>query len=58
MMNYFPIPEARLQQIEWDGEMDESLRVLKVVIQMGWPEHKSDLPNIVSPYFNMRHDSF
>ena len=28
--------------------------MLKAVIQKGWPEHKSDVPSIISPYFNMR----
>ena len=28
--------------------------MLKAVIQKGWPEHKSNVPSIISPYFNMR----
>ena len=35
-------------------EMDESLQVFKAVIQRGWPEEKSTLPVVISPYFNMR----
>ena len=54
MMKYLPISEARLQQIQRETNMDESLQVLKAVIQRGWPEHKSALPDIISPYFNMR----
>ena len=53
MMKYLPISEARLQQIQRETNMDESLQVLKAVIQHGWPEHKSALPDIISPYFNM-----
>lgn len=34
--------------------MDKSLQVLKAMIKKGWPEHKSNLPSIISPYFNMR----
>ena len=54
MMKYLPISEARLQQIQRETNMDESLQVLKAVIQRGWPGHKSALPDIISPYFNMR----
>ena len=35
-------------------EADESLQVLKAVIQKGWLEHKSNLPSIIYTYFNMR----
>lgn len=28
--------------------------MLKAVTQGGWPEHKSDVPSIISPYFDMR----
>ena len=54
MMNYLPISEARLLQIQRETENDESLQALKAVIQQGWPEDKSALPPVVSPYFNMR----
>lgn len=32
--------------------------MLKVVIRKGWPEHNSDLPNVISPYFNIRDEMF
>ena len=54
MMNYLPISEARLLQIQRETEKDESLQALKAVIQQGWHEDKSALPPVVSPYFNMR----
>ena len=54
MMKYLPVSEERLLLIQQDTEADGSLQVLKVVIQKGWPEHKSDVPSIISPYFNMR----
>ena len=54
MMNYLPISEARLLQIERETEQDESLQVLKAVIQHGWPENKSTLLLLASPYFDMR----
>ena len=54
MMNYLPISEARLLQIQRETEQDESLQVLKAVIQHGWPENKSTVPLLASPYFDMR----
>ena len=54
MMNYLPIPEARLLQIQRETEKEESLQALKAVIQQGWPEDKTALPSVVSPYFTMR----
>ena len=54
MLKYLPISEERLLQIQRETENDESLQVLKAIIQQGWPEQKSALPNIISPYYNMR----
>lgn len=54
MMNYLPISEARLLQIQRETEQDESLQVLKAVIQHGWPENKNTLLLLASPYFDMR----
>ena len=54
MMKYLPVSEGRLLLIQQDTEADESLQVLKAVIQKGWPEHKSNVPGIISPYFNMQ----
>ena len=44
MIKYLPVSEERLQQIQKDIEADESLQVFKVVIQKGWPKHKSIFP--------------
>ena len=54
MIKFLPISEERLLHIRRETEMDESLQVLKAVIQRGWPEDKSALPGIISPNFNMR----
>ena len=34
--------------------MEESVEMLKAVSKKGRPEHKTNLPSITSPYFNMR----
>ena len=54
MMEYLPVSEGRLLLIQQDTEADESLQVLKAVIHKGWPEHKSNVPIIISPYFTIR----
>ena len=54
MMKYLHVSEERLLQIQRDTEADDSLQVLKAVIQKGWPEHKSNVPSVISPYYNMR----
>ena len=53
-MNYLPISEARLQQIQRETEQDAFLQVLKAVIQHGWPEDKSTLPLLASPSYDIR----
>jgi len=54
MMKYVLVSEERLLQIQRDTEADDSLQVLKAMIQKGWQEHKSNVPSVISPYFNMR----
>ena len=51
---YLPISQARLLQIQHETETDESPQTLKAVIQQGWPDDKSALPPVVSPYFNVK----
>jgi hypothetical protein len=41
MLKYLPISEERLLQIQRETENDESLHVLKAVIQQGCPEQKN-----------------
>jgi len=52
--NQLPISQAGLLQIQRETEKDGSLQSLKAVIQQGWPDDRSALPPVVSPYFNMR----
>ena len=56
MIKFLPVSEARLLQIQRATEMDESLQILKAAIQQGWPEDKSALRAIISPYFNVRNE--
>ena len=54
VMNYLPISEARLQQIQGETAQHTLLQVLKAVIQHGWPEDKSTLLLLASPSFDIR----
>ena len=54
VMNYLPISEARLQQIQRETAQHTLLQVLKAVIQHGWPEDKSTLLLLASPSFDIR----
>ena len=43
MTKYLPVSEERLLLIIQDTKADETLQLLKAVIQKCWPEHKSDV---------------
>ena len=47
MMKYLPVSEERLLLIMQDTGADESLQLLKAVIQKFSPEHKSNVPSII-----------
>ncbi|CAB3998030.1 Hypothetical predicted protein [Paramuricea clavata] len=53
-MKYLPISDERLKEIQRETKSYESIQVLATVIRQGWPEQKEDLPNVVTPYFNIR----
>ena len=51
---YLILPLERVQEIRNHTSNDPSLQLLKATIQQGWPDNKSDIPPLISPYFNMR----
>ena len=48
------IDDERLQQIKQWSTDDPGLQVLRETIQRGWPERKSDIPERVRAYFDIR----
>ena len=54
MVDYLPISDDRLREIQSATEQDEALQVLKTVILEGWSENRSDVPLLAVPYFNDR----
>lgn len=54
LVDCLSIGPDRLRQIKAETDKDESLQLLKVVIQQGWPDEKHSLPSQTLPYFNIR----
>ena len=54
MAKFLPITEERLAHMRRATDDDESLQMLKSVIQKGWPESRDELPSQLHPYFSMR----
>lgn len=53
-VKYLPMSEDKINQIKLETEMDEALQQLKFVIQNGWPDEKTSLPELAVPYFHFR----
>ena len=49
-----PVTEARWQQIKHASADDPVLQQLRATIRRGWPENKSEIPECLYPYFDMR----
>lgn len=54
MVQYLPIAEPRLRDIQNHTEKDETLQALKRIIIHGWPNDKVDVSITVRPYFGLR----
>ena len=48
------LPKERLQQFEHTSADDPVLQELRKTIQHGWPESKSEVPEILYPYYDFR----
>ncbi|XP_048255233.1 uncharacterized protein K02A2.6-like [Haliotis rufescens] len=54
MLDYLPVSNERLTEIQRATALDETLQVVDKMVQVGWPETKSDIPNLATPYFHVR----
>ena len=54
MMNFLPISEPQLREIQEATQCDPTLQALKKVILDGWPDLKDNLPSELHPYFSFR----
>lgn len=50
-ISYISISEAKIRKNKEAAEEDESMKLLKSVIQSGWPECRDDLPRAVQFFF-------
>ena len=51
---HLPISTERMQMLKTCTDRDETLQMLKHVIQRGWPESRHEVPASVHAYFSMR----
>ena len=54
MMKHLPITPQRLNDIQQHTANDQTLMLLKDSILNGWTEMKRDVPNLLTPYFDIR----
>ena len=46
--------EDNIKRLQAHTRKDETLQTVTTVIQRGWPERKSDVPQAAHPYFNLK----
>ncbi len=51
---HLPVSRERWRQIKHAAEDDPVMAELRTVIQRGWPENKSEVPECLIPYYDMR----
>ena len=56
MMDFLPISEPQLREIQEATQCDPTLQALKKVILDGWPDLKDNLPSKLHPYFSFRYE--
>ena len=54
MMDFLPISEPQLREIQEATQCDPTLQALKKVILDGWSDLKDNLPSELHPYFSFR----
>ena len=54
MMDFLPISELQLREIQEATQCDPTLQALKKVILDGWPDLKDNLPSELHPYLSFR----
>lgn len=53
-VNYVAMTEKKIQEVRRHTNEDPVLQLVKAIIQQGWPEDKSTLSPVVTPYFSFR----
>lgn len=50
----FGVPDVRLEEIRNESLQDQTMQTLMDVVLKGWPDHKSEIPHCILPYFDIR----
>ena len=54
IVQFLPIGQERLEKFRLETERDGTMQVLKTTILKGWPEEKSGVSPLVTPYYSVR----
>ena len=54
VVQFLPIGQERLEKFRLETERDGTMQVLKTTILKGWPEEKSGVSPLVTPYYSVR----
>jgi hypothetical protein len=46
----------RMEEMKAANMKDEELRALSAQVREGWPQNKNEVPEIIRPYWNSRHE--
>lgn len=53
-VQFLPVGQEKLEKFRLETKKDNTRQVLKTTILKGWPEDKSKVPPLVTPYYNVR----
>lgn len=53
-VQFLPMSEPQLKEIQKETASDTTLQILKKVILNGWPDNKNEVPTELHPYFTIR----
>ena len=56
IISSLPVSSNRMKQIKEETLRDTTLSKLALIIQTGWPDDRSSVPDEIKPYFNHRNE--
>lgn len=51
---HLPLSEKRYRELQDDTAKDNEMTLLKEMIEKGWPERKSDVPEAIQKYWTLK----
>jgi len=52
-VQFLPVGQEKLEKFQLETKKDNTRQVLKTTTLKGWPEDKSKVPPLVTPYYNV-----